>query len=310
MQDAVPTGIDLRHLRYFLAVVEELHFGRAAERIHISQPPLSQAVRRLEDELGVQLLHRNSRSVSTTEAGRVLARDARRILASLEVAVSEARRAGGATATLRIGCTPTLAVARVQRVLSSLAERAPGSQLKVTHLSTSDQLEQLECGELDLGLLCQVDDRQGIVNEPVFPGGGLSAHLPVGHPLAKKAVLSPDDLSGERLVTFPRALNPALHDRLFSDGRKCAYRFSGVTETGTDPRDLVMAITTGLGVALQPPSFTEVGQAEGLIVCRPVDPPLTMPDTVVAWRAKPARHLRAVIQTVRAVARELREAAV
>src|SRR5436309_15812072 len=99
-------AIELRHLRYFLAVFEELHFGRAAERLHMAQPPLSQAIRRLEEELGVQLLQRTSRVVTATEAGRVFADEARKVFAALDHAVLEARRAGGLGAALRIGCIP------------------------------------------------------------------------------------------------------------------------------------------------------------------------------------------------------------
>src|SRR3954447_5158313 len=103
-----PPAIDIRHLRYFLAVVEELHFGRAADRLHIAQPPLSQAIRKLETELGVQLFHRTSREVVVTEAGVVFAEEARKILVGFDVAVAEARHAGGANAVLRIGCSPFL----------------------------------------------------------------------------------------------------------------------------------------------------------------------------------------------------------
>jgi DNA-binding transcriptional LysR family regulator len=87
-------NVELRHLRYFLAVFEELHFGRAAARLHMAQPPLSQAIRKLEEELGVQLLQRTSRVVRATDAGRVFAEEARKVFACLDRAVSEARRAG------------------------------------------------------------------------------------------------------------------------------------------------------------------------------------------------------------------------
>ena len=95
-----PAAIELRHLRYFLAVMDELHFGRAAERLHIAQPPLSQAIRRLEDELGVKLLNRTSRVVTPTEAGRVFAAGARKVLAGLNSAIADTRRAGGTSEAL------------------------------------------------------------------------------------------------------------------------------------------------------------------------------------------------------------------
>src|SRR5947209_20290814 len=94
----LPPPVEIRHLRYFLAVSDELHFRRAAERLHIAQPPLSQAIQKLEAELGVRLLERTSRVVSVTPAGAVFADLARKVLAEFEVAVAEARRAGGASA--------------------------------------------------------------------------------------------------------------------------------------------------------------------------------------------------------------------
>ena len=103
-----PPGIEARHLRYFLAVFEELHFGRAAESLYMAEPPLSQAIRKLEDNLGLPLFERTSRAVSPTEAGRIFAEHARRVLAGLDLAVAEARRAGALETDLRIGCVHDL----------------------------------------------------------------------------------------------------------------------------------------------------------------------------------------------------------
>src|SRR3954454_21826940 len=112
-------SIELRHLRYFLAVFEELHFGRAAERLHIAQPPLSQAIRRLETELGVRLLHRTSRIVIATEPGKVFAEEARKVLAAFDLSVSEARRAAGLPSVVRIGCSPFLPIESLQAFLAA-----------------------------------------------------------------------------------------------------------------------------------------------------------------------------------------------
>jgi DNA-binding transcriptional LysR family regulator len=209
------TAIELRHLRYFLAVVDELHFGRAAERVHMAQPPLSQAIRRLEDELGVRLFERTSRAVSVTEAGRVFAEEARQLLASFERAVAEARRAGG-EGRLRLGCLPDLPIARVQRFLRGLQERDPRWQSEVTHLPSLEQVRRLRAGQLELGILDGVGEHDQIEVEPLFRGEPVVTLLPGGHRLAAKERLDPGDLGEERLVLFPRPANPYLHDHLLA----------------------------------------------------------------------------------------------
>jgi DNA-binding transcriptional LysR family regulator len=173
---ASPT-IGLRHFRYFLAVMEELHFGRAADRLRIAQPPLSQAIRQLESELGVQLLHRTTRVVTPTEAGRVLAHEACKTLASFDVAVAEARRAGGGGSTLRIGCVPQLPMSRLHRFLAALRENTRDHDAEVTHLPSLDQVRRLQRGELDLGIFHHAGPPGDIETEPLFAGEPLVALL-------------------------------------------------------------------------------------------------------------------------------------
>jgi DNA-binding transcriptional LysR family regulator len=286
--------------------MEEMHFGRAAERIHISQPPLSQAIRKLESELGVQLLDRTSRAVAPTKAGRVFALEARKVLASFERAIEEARRAAGAGAAIRVGCTPCLPVASLQRFVTALGDRCETASARVTHLLAGDQVTRLLCGELDFAIFSGVEDHPDTISEPLFRGAPLAAHLPRDHELTEKPVLTPTDLEGEHVVMTPRAANPAFFDRVLAEAAAAGYRFRGVREaSGGNPRDLALAVAGGLGVALQPLSFTEVGQAGTLVANRAIDPPVFMPDTVIAWRADPARGLRPVISAVRDIAREL-----
>jgi DNA-binding transcriptional LysR family regulator len=304
--DAIP--IELRHLRYFLAVSEELHFRRAAERVHISQPPLSHAIRQLEDELGVQLLHRTSRVVTLTSAGRAFADEARKVLARFDLAVAEARRAGGAGPALRIGCIPDLPFEKLQRYLTAVHEHDPGSRAEVTHLVTLEQLSRLGVGELDLGIFLDAQARDGIDVEPLFAGEPLAAFLPSGHRLAKEPALGPDDLREEVLVVSSRTANPALHDRVLAIINDLGYQFAGVRQgDGKDPRDLMLAVASGLGVALAPSSFHEVSGAGDTVIRRPLDPSATLPDVVVAWRANPARQLRPALSAARDAARELRQ---
>jgi DNA-binding transcriptional LysR family regulator len=302
-------AIEFRHLRYFLAVSEELHFGRAARRLHISQPPLSQAIRKLEAELGVQLLERTSRVVRLTEAGRVFADEARRVLADVELAVGEARRAGGADYSLRIACVPHLPIERLLAFLEALRARSPGLRPQVTHVTSGEQVTRLRSGELDVGIFNDAGEEEGLEEEPLFPGERLVAFLPTGHSLTERPVLGPAELEQEVLVVFPQSASLAAHDRWLALLERSGYRFAGIREAGgTHPRDLLLAVAERRGVILAPASLADVTGAGGLVARRELDPPVTLANTVVAWRADPPDRLTEVLAVVRQIARELRNA--
>jgi DNA-binding transcriptional LysR family regulator len=299
--------IELRHLRYFLAVSEELHFHRAAARVHISQPPLSQAIRQLERELGVQLLRRTSRAVSLTEAGRAFAEDARNVLAHFNVAVAEARRAGSASPALRIGCVPDLPLDQLRRFLVELNAQDSVLQAEVTHLLAPEQVRRLLMGELDLGVFHHAQDHAGIEFEPLFPGEPLAAFLAPGHRLAGKQTLGPDDLRDEVLIASPRAADPALHDHVLAVANERGYQFSTVREaSGDHPRDLMLAVASELGIALAPASLHLISGADQIVIRRPLEPPGKMPDVIVAWHAQRPRELWTALVAVGNTARQLR----
>lgn len=300
--------IELRHLRYFLAVYEELHFGRAAACLYMAQPPLSQAIRKLEDALGAKLFERTSRSVTPTEAGHSLAEGSRRVFASFDLALASARRAGEASLTLRIGCVPELPIQRLLQFLASLQARARDATAQVTHIAATEQLHHLRAGGLDLAIFHRSEEYPDLVTVPLFPGEPLMILVPPDHRLADRPVVRSNDLGDEALVTYPRVENPTLYDRvlaLFEDG---GYRFSTIRETeGSNPRDLMLAVASGAGVALVPASITELTETGGITVTRPIDPPLKMPDTVVAWPLDPPRLPPPLVETVRDLARGLRQ---
>jgi DNA-binding transcriptional LysR family regulator len=303
-------GIEIRHLRYFLAVFEELHFGRAAERLHIAQPPLSQAIRKLEEALGVQLFVRTSRVVEPTAAGMALAEEARRVLAAFEFAVLETQRVGMGSIALRIGCLALLPAKRLHGFLAALKRRDATLQAEVTHLWGLEQVERLLAGRLDLGLFLHIEDYAGLEHEPLYPGEEIMAFLPNGHSLAAKEAVTPGDLESETQLTLPREVNPEFYDRymrLFADA---GYRFRDLQELNThDPRDALLAVGDGLGIAFGPSSLPEIGEEGRLVVGRRLDPPLRLPDTVVAWRASAPRRLRSQLGLVREAARELHQSA-
>ena len=147
--------MDLRQLRYFVAVAEERHFGRAAERLHMAQPPLSQAIRQLETDLGVLLLHRTTRRVDLTDAGTAYLARARSILADVEQASQEARRvAAGAVGHLAIGCVGSATYSLLPSLSRHLAAELPGVDFSFRgEMLAPDQVEALRAGEIDVALL-------------------------------------------------------------------------------------------------------------------------------------------------------------
>src|SRR2546426_5569509 len=146
--------MELRHLRYFVAVAEELHFGRAAKRLGISQPPLSQQIRALEDQLGVELLRRTRRNVRMTSAGEVFLQAARRILRGVEDSVEVTRRAArGEVGTLNVGYAPGVEIEILPRVLRAFARRYPAVDLRLSPLHSREQLEALRQKAIDVGFV-------------------------------------------------------------------------------------------------------------------------------------------------------------
>jgi DNA-binding transcriptional LysR family regulator len=300
-------GIELRHLHYFLAVYDELNFGRAADRLHIAQPPLSQAIRKLETELGTQLLERTSRAVRPTAAGHVFADEARKVLMGLDFAVGETRRVGRAAAAIRVGCVTYVPSRRLQRFLSELRKRDAALRAEVIHLLGLEQVSRLRTGELDLGVFAHAEDYEGLDWVRLFPGEHLSAYVPESHGLASRPVLTPGDFWSETLLTYPRAVNPAFYDNVMRLLEASGYRFARRYETNTeDPRDVLLAVAGGLGIALAPVSFESMSLvAAREVVSVPLEPPLKYPETIVAWRDDPPRELARRLDAVRDVASEL-----
>jgi DNA-binding transcriptional LysR family regulator len=297
----------LRHLRYFLVLSEELHFRRAAERLHIAQPPLSQAIQKLEQELGVVLLERTSRSVGLTDAGRVFAAEARKVLADVHHAIAEARRAGGAGSDVRVGFTPYLPIAQLLPFLTRLSASDPSTRPEVIHLSTVELVRRLLDGELEFAVFPRITNSAALEMEALFPGEPLVAYVASDHRLASEPFVRPADVQDETLLAVPRSENPDLADWMQVELEEAEYRFGNVVELGgPDLRDRILAAASGVGVALLPASVAASGEAGKLAVARPLDPPLSMPETVVAWRANVPGHLAPVIDAARSLARELR----
>jgi DNA-binding transcriptional LysR family regulator len=192
--------MELRHLRYFVAVAEELHFLRAAQRLHIEQSPLSRAIKELEANLGVRLLERTTRSTRLTRAGEVFLEEARRVLSGFAQARASARAAAkGRKGRLRIGFAEGVAEPRLSGLLARYRAEAGEVDLKITQMSLEQQLKALHAGSLDAGLAFAPARRNGIQAEPVW-ADQVVAVLPSQHPLAKKTQIELKEIAGQPLV--------------------------------------------------------------------------------------------------------------
>ena len=206
--------MELRHLRYFVAVAEELHFRRAAERLHMSQPPLSQQIRQLEEEVGAMLLLRNQRKVELTAAGVAFLVRAREILDAVEDAARQARRVQrGEVGRLAVGFVGSAMYSFVPELLRAFRDEKPDIGLRLHELGTTEQLRQLEDGRLDVGFVRLRGPRPGLAHETVMDEPVVVA-LPDVHPLAQRPLLRLSDLEGESLVLLAPAGSPGLRAAL------------------------------------------------------------------------------------------------
>jgi len=207
----------LRHLECFVAVAEELHFGRAAARLHMAQPPLSQRVRGLERRLGVELFVRSSRSVALTPAGRVLLIEAHDVLdrvEQLEATISRVR--GGEMGEVRVGVPSDLPSDVVARVVASLHDTASDAQVQLREGTSAELLSALTARHLDIGVVMRPFAAEGLVLGPSVEAPlGVWVHHGSPHAAAKEVALA--DLAGSGLVLFPRDSAPQAYDALLSD---------------------------------------------------------------------------------------------
>jgi DNA-binding transcriptional LysR family regulator len=260
--------VELRQLRYFVAVAEELHFRRAAERLHISQPPLSQQIRALEDELGLVLLVRTRRRVELTPAGEAFLRDARALLGELQGAVATARRIdAGQAGRLRINFVGSALFSIVPGMVERFRRSRPGVELELRERPTVDQLRAVRAGLADVGLVRPPFEADDALDVRTVLREHTVAALPAGHALAQYRRVPLRRLAAEPLVLFPREQAPGFHDLLIDalTGARAAPR---VIQYAPEMLTIIGLVAAGTGVSLVPESVQRLA-LEG--VCyRPV----------------------------------------
>src|SRR5437763_11481595 len=200
--------IELRHLRYFLAVAETLHFSKAAQRLGIAQPPLSQQIKRLEQFLGHRLFDRTTRGVKLTLAGQLLAERARSTIEKVHDDLAQVRRLGrGEEGTLTVGFSGSVMFTKLPAAIESYRRLYPKVELRLRELVTSAQIAALLDGTIDLGFLRDGDPTDGIQMSPCLKERYVAV-LPAAHALARKRSLRLKDLRDEPFILFPRRMGP------------------------------------------------------------------------------------------------------
>ncbi|WP_227317500.1 LysR family transcriptional regulator [Cedecea davisae] len=274
-------NIELRHLRYFVAVAQELHFGRAAARLRISQPPLSQQIQTLEQQVGARLLARTNRSVNLTAAGQQFLNDARLILNQVDAAAARAARLHqGETGELRIGFTSSAPfIKAVSDSLSAFRRRYPDVHIQMREVNTREQIAPLNDGELELGLmrntkLPETLDWTLILREPLL------AMVHREHPLACASSVSLKQLAKEPFVFFDPHVGTGLYDDivgLLHRNDIVPY----ITQEVGEAMTIIGLVSAGLGVSILPASFQRIRLSD--VVWLPIEEQEAQSELWLVW---------------------------
>ena len=267
-------------MKYFVAVAEERSFGRAAKRLHMSQPPLSIQIKGLENELGVTLLERSTRRVELTDSGRAFLARAREILVLVEEAGAEARGAGlGVRGRLEIGFVSSATLSLLPPALQRFRKRFRGVELDLRELASVEQVEALYAGEIRVGLVRLPMRAPGIRFEPVL-AEPLVVALPVGHPLVGSEAIPLDEVAGLPLIFFQRQLEPGSHSQIVELlGRVGAL--PKVAQYSVHLQTVIGLVASGTGIAILAESARRMNR-EG-VVYRPLDVPDANSWLGLAW---------------------------
>jgi DNA-binding transcriptional LysR family regulator len=244
--------IELRHLRYFVAVAEELSFTRAAERLHIAQPALSQQIRQLETRLGTSLLTRSPR-VALSAAGSAFLPAARRALTQVQQAAAIAAKVGsGRTALLHVGLSSAASLTKFPRVVRMFAAARPDVEVRMREMHSTDQLDALRSGTLDVAIVREIPTDQSLAMHEILRER-LMIILPAQHPLARRKVVRLARCADESFVLFPRSGAPTLYDQVVGMCRQAGFT-PRVECEAHEWHTMAGLVASGLGVSIAPAS--------------------------------------------------------
>ncbi|MBO8197005.1 LysR family transcriptional regulator [Streptomyces smyrnaeus] len=292
--------MELRYLAAFVAVAEELHFGRAAKRLHMAQPPLSQQIRQLEKELGVQLFERSTRSVRLTSAGESFLAPVRKVLADLDAATRVAKAAGrGEFGRVSVGFAGASSHTSLPLLTRAVRTAHPGIELVMQGQNYADRaLARVAEGSLDLGFVRLPVTRPGVETR-VIAEEELICALASDHPLARQERVDVADLAGEPFVSFPADAGSSLRDATFRTCERAGH-IPRVVQEAPDSYTILALVAMGVGVTLTLTSCTHIQQTG--LVYRPLAGPPVVLRSALAWRAdNPSAALRSVLDVAREV---------
>jgi DNA-binding transcriptional LysR family regulator len=287
--------IELRHLRYFVAVAEELHFGRAALRLHLAQPPLSQQIRKLEEILGYPLFLRTSRAVKLTSAGEVFLERARRTLRNVQEDMEEARSVGrGEEGFLRVGFIGSAMLTPLPAMLGRYRRLYPKVNLQLHESYTSAVVQKLLKGELDAGFLRDGGQASGLEIEPLFSEPFIAV-VPKKHPLARHKTISAKELRDEPFVFFSPSAGTLAYEKPVSICEEHGFR-PHVVQEAPQWLTIMRLIGAGLGVTIAPACVKQIATPN--IACLSLRRATVESDIELAYRTSEDRPIVEAIATV------------
>lgn len=298
--------MELRTLRHFVVLADELHFGRAAKRLAMTQPPLSQSIGKLERELGVRLFERTRRKVMLSRAGAAFLDEARATLARAAQAVDVAQRAQrGEVGRLSVGYLAATAYTLLPLILRDFAGGFPGVKLELRELTLPQQIEALLRGDVGVGLLRPPVAEAELASETVLTEPFVVA-LPAGHALCALARVPARRLAGEPFIMFPRQPGLVFHDIVMGFCLRSGFA-PRVAQEANQTHTVVGLVSAGIGVALVPASTQRIGLPG--IAYRPLREAAPRSLTAVAWRRSDASPtVRAFLDVARRVAKQVNSA--
>jgi LysR family transcriptional regulator, benzoate and cis,cis-muconate-responsive activator of ben and cat genes len=290
---------ELRLVRYFVAVAEELHFGRAAARLRMAQPGLSQQIKALERLLGVRLLERTSRQVRLTPAGSLLLTEGQRLLAETARVVDRVRRTGrGEIGRVTVAAIGSATYDVVPRLLRAQRRRWPDVEVVLREMSTPAQVQALRAGEVDVGFLRLPADTTGLVTHTVREDR-MALMLPDAHPLARRTRIQLRALAREPLILFPAAPRPSWADTVIAACREAGFE-PIVAQEAMESATVVSFVAAGIGIAVVPEGLKVLARPG--VVFRFLAPPAPVTRLAAVHRAG---TLPPVVEALVALVREL-----